>query len=108
MTSRVKGFRAVVLALVAAGMAAFAAPASAVNIPVACDAGVNGTNLRNAITTANGTAAADVLDLAANCTYSYNAASATAGHALPQVTQPLTINGNGSTVQRTGGPNLRM
>ncbi len=107
MSSR-SGFRAVVLALAGAGIAAFAGPASAAVIPVACDAAPNGTNLRNAIVSANGTAAADTLDLAAGCTYTYTATSTTAGNALPQVTQPVTINGNGSTVQRTGATNLRL
>jgi methionine-rich copper-binding protein CopC len=103
-----RGFRAAVLALVVAGFAAFAGSASAATIPVACTSPA----LTAAINTANGTVAADTLTLAANCTYSYSAVGAVnalGNSALPIVTQPLTIEGNGSTIERTAAaPDMRL
>lgn len=76
-------------------------PASAqTTIDVSCDT----TELVAAITTANGTPEADTLNLSASCIYSFTTADVTnSDSALPRITTPITINGNGATFTRSGG-----
>lgn len=105
------GIRASILALVTAGIAAFAGPASAATINVGCTpenatSGVQG--LRAAITTANASpATSDTINLASNCTYSISTVVGTQT-GTPIVTSPVIIDGNGSTITRTGATNLRL
>ncbi|HNT77417.1 MAG TPA: hypothetical protein PKH77_20580, partial [Anaerolineae bacterium] len=77
---------------------------SAETIPVSCDV----SELVNAITTANGNGEADVLILEAGCTYSLTASNQTDpdGYGpvgLPPIVSPMTIQGNGATIQRDSG-----
>jgi len=64
-----------------------------------------------AITTANGNGVANVINLAGG-TYNLAAVDNTSGIAgpngLPAITSTLTINGNGSTIARTGAPLFRI
>ncbi len=74
---------------------------SAETIPVSCDA----SELVNAITTANNNGEADVLILEAGCTYGLTASNQTDpdGYGpvgLPPIVSPMTIQGNGATIQR--------
>ncbi|WP_205698403.1 choice-of-anchor Q domain-containing protein [Conexibacter sp. SYSU D00693] len=99
--------RAGLLALISASACAVAAaPASAATIPVACN-GATGdpAALNAAVTTANGTPAADTIQIAGPCTFTYTtpAAPAAGGNntALPVITQPLTLEGNGATIVRS-------
>jgi len=86
-----------------------AAPARAAIINVPC----NVTDLVNAINTANGTAAADRLELASNCIYPLSAANnnptgINGDNGLPQIVSSggmLTIDGNGATIERSDAEN---
>src|SRR5688500_4389580 len=68
-----------------------------------------------AITAANATPEPDTLDLEPACVYTFTTASDidadmfVGNSALPRITTPITINGNGATLQRAGGsPNFRL
>jgi len=88
---------AVPLAAVASGGSAFGA-----TISVPCNGG-NPAALIAAIKAANGTPTADTINVAAGCTYVFNAPDNTTdgGNALPVITTPITINGSGVTLQRS-------
>jgi hypothetical protein len=107
---------ACILAVFGAFLAA-AGTAQAATINVACG---NTTALVNAITTANGTTAADTINVtgapcgsgtSAGFVLTTAAAPGSGGNdtGLPFVTQPLTIQGNGATIQRSSSaPNFRI
>ena len=85
--------------------------APGVTIPVTtCDV----TALRNAVTTANSTFAADTIDITAGpCTFTLpNSVDPSAGgNGLPVVIHPLTVLGHGSTIARStasGTPSFRI
>lgn len=73
----------------------------AVEIDVACSAG----DLIQAINTANANSNTTVLNLLANCAYTFtNADNSDGGHgfnALPIITTPIRMNGNNATLRRT-------
>ncbi len=113
------GAAAAVLSLVIGGLVVLTATeAGAVTLNVPCPGGVGDpATLNAAVTTANGTAAADVIDIAGPCTFTYTAiggpGAAGSGNdaALPGITQALTIEGHGTTIQRSaavGVPNMRL
>jgi hypothetical protein len=64
--------------------------------------------LSAAITSANSTAEADTISLASGCTYTYSVAADTTtpngATALPTIINPLTIVGNGATIERSSAP----
>ncbi len=105
------------IALAIAFIAAGVQDASAANINVACG---DNAALAAAITTANGTAAADTIDVtgvvSGGCTaFTLTTAAVTdttnGSTGLPIVTQPLTINGNNVTIGRStagGTPAFRI
>src|SRR5690606_15762581 len=53
---------------------------------------------------------ADTINLAANCTYTFTTGDATnPDSALPRITTPIVINGNGATIERAdGSPYFRL
>ncbi len=93
----------VVTLLAIIGCGAVAQQASAATINVACG---DVTGLRNAITDANATAGADTIEIAdaSPCTFSLTnpVDPAAGGIGLPIVTAPLTVNGHGATIERSG------
>jgi hypothetical protein len=106
------GAATAVLSLVVGGLVVLTATeAGAATIPVACS-GPNGTGnpaaLVAAVTQANGTPAADVIDITNGpCTFTFTTIGGPApanqpgnDNALPLVTAPLTIEGHGSTLLR--------
>jgi len=69
--------------------------------------------LINAITTANGNGEADIINLAADGTYTLTAVdnNTDGPNGLPSITSEITINGNGATIQRSsagGTPAFRI
>jgi hypothetical protein len=106
----VRELRASTLVLaVGAVLGLTAGGAQAATIAVGCDVSA----LRAAVTTANGTTAADTLELASGCTYTLSSSvvTSTGGNGLPIVVAPLTVNGNGAKIVRdatTGVPAFRL
>ncbi len=91
--------------LIPAILGVLAVPARAASISVACD----NAALVQAVITANTNSGDDMLSLAAGCTYSYTApyASPSSGYAnwygpsaLPAIASPITLQGNGATIER--------
>jgi hypothetical protein len=80
----------------------------------ATSVGCSTTALVTAINTANSSSGTtDTLDLSANCTYTFTSANsidATNGDsALPKITSPIIINGNGATIKRdSASTNFRL
>ena len=64
--------------------------------------------LKTAINTANGTAEADIINLATNGTYTLTVTDNTGddNNGLPILKANLTINGNGATIQRSAGDSI--
>src|SRR5688572_30954558 len=96
------------IALFVAFIVTFSAQAQT-TINVTCDT----ASLITAVNTANGTPEADTLNLAANCNYNFASAADLDGtvgdSALPRVTTPIIINGNGATIARAdGSPDFRL
>jgi len=86
------------MALVVAALIAPTAHAATFNIPCGDTAALN-----SAITSANTTATPDTIELAP-CTYTVTTPAVVSNgnnYAVPIVTQPLTINGNGATLERS-------
>ncbi len=80
-------------------------PAQALTVNVPCSSAA----LSAAINIANSAAGADTLNLAAGCPYFYTAGDAVnTDSALPRITSPITINGNGAIIARVGGPQFRL
>lgn len=83
--------------------------AHAATINVTCDV----TALKNAIATANGDSAADVLNLASNCTYTLTTVdnSSPDANGLPVISTDMTFNGNNAIIERSsagGTPAFRL
>jgi hypothetical protein len=73
------------------------------------DVGCTTTALIAAIVTANGTPEADTLNLTPDCVYSFSAGYADTSNALPRITTPITIDGNGASISRvSGSPDFRL
>jgi len=88
--------------------AATAGTAHAATMSVPCSRPGGGTaGLIAAIAASNGSDGADVIDLAAGCTYVL-AAEQSPGNGLPVVTGPLTIQGHGATIQRSSATPFRI
>jgi hypothetical protein len=82
----------------------FAGVARAANVPVPCSVPA----LVTAISAANGTPAADTLNLASGCTYRLVAATNDA-NGLPTITSDITLNGRGATIARAASaPRFRI
>jgi len=78
-----------------------AAPAAAADFEIAAG---DVAALAAAITTANGNGVADTIDLAAGATYGLTAVNSTpawGANGLPVITSPITIQGNGATLERS-------
>lgn len=98
--------RCVVLLL--AAFAVICASAQAATIPVTCG---QSAALASAVTTANATSAPDTIEVTGGpCTFSLTAPAAIGANnnntGLPIVTRPLTIDGNGSVIERAPLANL--
>ncbi|MGL4651310.1 MAG: choice-of-anchor Q domain-containing protein, partial [Caldilineaceae bacterium] len=92
------------LLAVCLAIATKSAHAADIDLTGDCPSGVgNVTALSTAITTAESTVTTDTITLAANCVYTLttvNSTDAAGPRGLPEVTNPLTIAGNGSTILR--------
>jgi len=98
MTTRTRGIRPIVLALL---MAAQPAASAMIDVPAGDVAA-----LVAAITTANANGEADTITLAPGATYSLVAVDNTpswGANGLPVVTSPITIEGNGAILERGAG-----
>jgi hypothetical protein len=102
-------FFRVIISVLLACMFIFGAQAQAAAVDVACAPAA----LVAAINAANATPEADTLNLKDGCVYTFTSAAdidATLGNsALPRITTPVTINGNGATLGRDViAPNFRL
>jgi hypothetical protein len=91
--------------LLALGLAwAFTQSTQAATYTIPCTDGVGNVDaLRSAITTVNSNGQADTIELEANCVYKLSYADHPGLIILPDGGRPLTINGNGATID--GDPN---
>jgi hypothetical protein len=93
-----------VCTLLAATLVLAAAPARGANIVVPPG---DSAQLVAAFTTANGNGEDDTIVLGAGSTYALTA-PAIGVNGLPAVTGKITVQGNGATIARTGGPEFRI
>jgi len=105
-----KIFSLFIMAVLLAGIVLVVLPMS-VTRAAEFDVGCNVTELIGAINTANGNGQADTINLAAGCTYTLTTVEDTTDgdNGLPSIITPITINGHGATIERSGSaPDFRI